>query len=156
MNLVTGAIATNGYASFRPVPETTKSFETGLEMQFFNDCLNLDVTYYNSAMHNSYLTASLLSGKTLPVNSGVIRNQGIEITTGYDWKINRDWRWKTSVNFSYNFNDIEEIYNDPKTGESAILTNEIGESLCTDSLQEGRQVRRHVHQGPYPSHRGCI
>ena len=137
MNLVTGAIATNGYASFRPVPETTKSFETGLEMQFFNDCLNLDVTYYNSAMHNSYLTASLLSGKTLPVNSGVIRNQGIEITTGYDWKINRDWRWKTSVNFSYNFNDIEEIYNDPKTGESAILTNEIGESSVQILYKKG-------------------
>lgn len=127
MNLITGAVAANGYASFRPVPEKTKSFETGLEMQFFNDCLNLDITYYNSAMHNSYLTAGLLSGKTLPVNSGVVRNQGVEVTVGYDWAINKDWRWKTSANFSYNHNKIEEIYNDPKTGESAMLTNKIAE-----------------------------
>ena len=137
MNLVTGAIATNGYASFKPVPEKTKSFETGLETQFLRDCLTFDVTYYNSSMHNSYLTASLLSGKTLPVNSGVIRNQGIEATIGYDWKINRDWRWKTNVNFSYNHNKIEEIYNDQKTGESAILKDEIGEGAVQIRYEKG-------------------
>lgn len=137
MNLVTGAIAANGYASFRPVPETTKSFETGLEMQFFNDRMNLDITYYNSAMHNSYLTASLLSGKTLPVNSGVIRNQGIELTVGYDWAITKDLRWKTSANFSYNHNEIEEIYNDPKTGESAVLSSEIAESMVQIRYEKG-------------------
>ena len=137
MNLVTGAIATNGYASFKPVPEKTKSFETGLEMQMFNDCLNFDITYYNSAMHNSYLTASLLSGKTLPVNSGIIRNQGTEITVGYDWAITRDLRWKTNVNFSYNHNKIEEIYKDPKTGESAILKDEICEGAVQIRYEKG-------------------
>lgn len=137
MNLVTGAIATNGYASFRPEPETTKSFETGLELQLFKDRLNVDITYYNSAMHNSYLTASLLSGKTLPVNSGVIRNQGVELSVGYDWMINKDWRWKTSANFSYNHNEIEEIYNDPKTGESATLTSAIAEGAVQIRYEKG-------------------
>ena len=137
MNLVTGAIATNGYASFTPVPEKTKSFETGLETQLFKDCMNFDITYYNSAMHNSYLTASLLSGKTLPVNSGIIRNQGIEMTVGYDWKLSRNWRWKTSVNFSYNYNNIEEIYQDPKTGESAVLKDEIGEGAVQIRYEKG-------------------
>ena len=137
INYVTGAIAANGYAFFRPVPETTKSFETGLEMQFLRDCLTFDITYYNSAMHNSYLTAELISGKILPVNSGIIRNQGIEMTLGYDWKINKDWRWKTSVNFSYNHNEIEEIYNDPKTGESAIISNKIFESAAQIRYEKG-------------------
>lgn len=107
---VTGAVSFNGYNFFIPEPEKTKSFETGLEMQFFNDCLNLDITYYNSAMHNSYLQITGTNGKSQPVNSGVIRNQGIELSVGYDWAINRDWRWNTSVNFSYNFNEIEETY----------------------------------------------
>ena len=137
MNLVTGAIATNGYASFKPVPEKTKSFETGIETQMLDDCLNLDITYYNSAMHNSYLTASLLSGKTLPVNSGIIRNQGTEITVGYDWAITSKLRWKTNVNFSYNHNKIEEIYEDPKTGESAILKDEIGEGAVQIRYEKG-------------------
>ena len=100
-----------------PIPEKTKSFETGLEMQFFNDCLNLDVTYYNSAMHNSYLEIAGTNGKMQPVNSGIIRNQGVEVTVGYDWKISRNWRWKTSVNFSYNHNEIEETTKD-KWGNS--------------------------------------
>ena len=34
------------------------------------------------------------------------------MTVGYDWKINRDWRWKTSVNFSYNHNEIEATFKD--------------------------------------------
>ncbi|MBR3907427.1 MAG: SusC/RagA family TonB-linked outer membrane protein [Bacteroidaceae bacterium] len=136
-NFITGAITGNQYATFRPIPETTKSFETGFETQFFKDCLNFDVTYYNSAMHNLYLTAFLLSGKQLPVNSGIIRNQGVEVTLGYDWKISRNWRWKTSANFSYNHNNIEEIYNDPKTGESAILQQEIAESMVQIRYEKG-------------------
>ena len=122
---------------FIPEPEKTKSFETGLETQMLDDCLNLDITYYNSAMHNSYLTASLLSGKTLPVNSGIIRNQGTEITVGYDWAITHNLRWKTNVNFSYNHNKIEEIYEDPKTGESAILKDEIGEGAVQIRYEKG-------------------
>ena len=98
--------------SFVPIPEKTKSFETGLEMQFLRDCLTFDITYYNSAMHDSYLEIAGTNGKSQPVNSGIIRNQGIETTIGYDWKINKDWRWKTSVNFSYNNNKIEETAKD--------------------------------------------
>ena len=102
---------------FVPIPEKTKSFETGLEMQFLRDCLTFDITYYNSAMHNSYLEIAGTNGKAQPVNSGIIRNQGIEMTIGYDWKINKDWRWKTSANFSYNKNEIEETAKD-KFGNS--------------------------------------
>ncbi len=102
---------------FVPIPEKTKSFETGLEMQFLRDCLTFDITYYNSAMHNSYLEIAGTNGKMQPVNSGIIRNQGIEMTLGYDWKINKNLRWKTSVNFSYNHNEIEETAKD-KYGNS--------------------------------------
>ena len=111
-NEATGTVTTLGTNFFIPEPEKTKSFETGLEMQFFKDCLNVDLTYYNSAMHNSYLEIAGTNGKAQPVNSGIIRNQGIELTVGYDWKINRDWRWKTSVNFSYNHNEIEATFKD--------------------------------------------
>ena len=106
-NSVLGTAIGNSRNFFTPEPEKTKSFETGLEMQFFNDCLNFDVTYYNSAMHNSYLEIAGTNGKAQPVNSGIIRNQGIELTLGYDWKMNRHWRWQTNVNYSFNHNEIE-------------------------------------------------
>ena len=112
---IDNVLGTAGVSSrnfFIPEPEKTKSFETGLEMQFFNDCLNFDITYYNSAMHKSYLEVAGTNGKSQPVNSGIIRNQGIEVTVGYDWKINRDLRWKTSANFSYNHNEIEATSKD--------------------------------------------
>ena len=118
----TGAASVLGYNNFWPIPEKTRSFETGVETQFFNNRLNLDLTYYNAAMHNSYLTIAASNGKSQPVNSGVIRNQGIEATVGYDWNnIIPGLRWKTSVNFSYNHNRIEKNYvEDGRNKEMAI------------------------------------
>lgn len=125
----TGTYTLGGSNSFNPIPEKTKSFETGLEMQFFNNRFNVDVTYYNSAMHNLYLNVRGTNGKSQPVNSGRIRNQGIEATLGYDWNnIFPGFRWKTSVNFSYNFNKIERTYRD-KNGFSQDLPLDIANGL---------------------------
>lgn len=111
-NLVQGSVNVDNRNSFIPEPETTKSFETGLEMQFLRDCLNVDITYYNTAMHNSYLEISGTNGKIQPVNSGIIRNHGIELSVGYDWAITNNLRWNTNVNFSYNINKIEQTAKD--------------------------------------------
>ena len=131
-----GTTTINSKNSFIPIPEKTKSFETGLEMQFFRDCLNLDITYYNSAMHNSYLEITGTNGKTQPVNSGIIRNQGVEITAGYDWKITNKLRWKTSVNFSYNHNKIEETYKD-KYKNSKDMTTSFGDGKIQILYRKG-------------------
>ena len=111
-NAFLGTATTVSRNRFKPIPEKTKSFETGLEMQFLRDCLTADITYYNSAMHNSYLEIAGTNGKSQPVNTGIIRNQGIELTLGYDWKISKDWRWQTNLNFSYNHNEIVETNKD--------------------------------------------
>ena len=140
VNQITGAIQVNGYNSFYPTPEKTKSLETGLEMQFFRDRLNVDITYYNSAMCNSYLTIAGTNGKSQPVNSGVIRNQGVEFSVGYDWAIDRNWRWKTNVNFSYNHNKIEETYTDPLTGASKEMQA---------GLVNGRAIVNYTKGGSY-------
>ena len=135
-NFVTGSVTSGSYNSFLPIPEKTKSFETGLETQFFHNAMNLDVTYYNSAMHNSYLNISGLNGKTQPVNSGVIRNQGVELSIGYNWTINRDWGWKTNVNFSYNHNKIEKTYTD-KFGQSKEMVQSIASGKVQVRYNEG-------------------
>lgn len=134
-NYLSGGLTVSNYNYFDPIPEKTKSFETGIEATFFNNALNFDLTYYNSAMHNSYITVPATNGKMQPVNTGVIRNQGVEMTVGYDWHINGDWRWKTSVNFSFNKNKIEKIRNldnepaqfDAKVSGIRVLYEEGGE-----------------------------
>lgn len=135
-NFVTGSVTTGSYNTFLPIPEKTKSFETGLETQFFHNAMNLDITYYNSAMHNSYLNISGLNGKTQPVNSGLIRNQGVELSVGYNWTINRDWGWKTNVNFSYNHNKIEKTYTD-KFGQSKEMVQSIASGKVQIRYNEG-------------------
>ena len=109
-NSVTGGTSGSKYNAFTPKPETMKSFETGIESQFFNNALNVDVTYYNSRLDNAYIVISGQNGKSSPLNSACVRNQGVELTVGYDWQIGGGWRWKTSVNFSYNDNKILETY----------------------------------------------
>lgn len=125
---IKGTSTPNKYNNFVPIPEKTKSFETGIESQFFNNALNLDVTYYNSAMCNSYLTISQGS-RIQPVNSGKIRNQGVELTVGYDWHIGGGWRWKTSANFSYNFNNIVSTYIDEQTGNAKPIVQGIAKGV---------------------------
>ena len=129
------AVGVSSRNSFTPEPEKTKSFETGLEMQFFRDCLNVDITYYNSAMHKQYIEVGWSNGKTQPINSGIIRNQGIELTIGYDWKINKDWRWKTSANFSYNHNRIEATAKDYNGNDKDLVT-----SLANGKIQVAYKV----------------
>lgn len=60
---LTGAAVPSSYSYFNnPIPEKTKSFEAGFDISLFGSALNWDMTYYNSAMHNSYLTISDLGG----------------------------------------------------------------------------------------------
>lgn len=122
---LTGAVKPSSYAYFEnPIPEVTKSFEAGLDASFFKNALTWDLTFYNTTMLNNYLVVSE-SGKSKPVNSGVIRNRGIETTLAYALNISRDFIWKTGVNFSYNNNEILETYID-KDGKESIIEEPIG------------------------------
>ncbi len=114
LDLRTGAISPSPYSSFKnPRPEKTKSFETGVEASFFGSRLDFDLTYYNAISTDQYMQAANATGKLEPINSGKIRNQGIETTVGYHFRFGKDMRWKTAVNFSYNDNEIlETTYND--------------------------------------------
>lgn len=112
INPSTGAITPSPYTRFEnAIPEKTKSFETGFDVALFDNALELEFTYYNSSMHNSYLLIQD-AGRQRPVNSGVIRNSGIETTVSYNLFDSKDFLWKTSVNFSYNNNVIVKTYRD--------------------------------------------
>lgn len=139
VNPITGAVVGSNYGRFQnPIPEKTRSFEAGFDVSFFGNALNWDLTYYHSAMHNSYLLNSNANGKSDPVNSGVILNSGVETTLGYSLNIAKDLIWKTLVNFSYNNNEIKETYQDKN-----------GEALIEQSIAGGKVVVRYKKGGSY-------
>lgn len=110
-NSATGVYNPTIYSEFdHPMPETLRSLEVGADISLFNAALNWDITYYNTHMFNQYLAIAGASGKIKPINSGEVRNQGIETTLSYNMIINKDWRWRTGVNFSYNDNKILHTY----------------------------------------------
>lgn len=109
-NFGTGAITSRPPLFDDPKPETTSSFETGFDVWMFNNKFNFDITYYNSTLRNQFLYVSAASGERRPVNTGKIRNYGLEFSAGYRWIINKDWMWQTGFNIAWNDNRILETY----------------------------------------------
>ncbi len=129
INPETGAITGSGYAYFdNPRPEKSKSFEAGYDISFFDSNLMWDLTYYHTDLTNSYFIASSTGAKSLPVNTGLIRNQGIETTLTYNLMINRDWTWRTAVNFAYNHNRIKKTFKNEQ-GQPAKLEQKLNTIL---------------------------
>lgn len=119
VNTVTGGAASPIYGYFdNPLPEKSKSFEVGYDISLFRSNLNWDLTYYNTNLTNSYFLAATTGGKSKPVNTGSIRNQGFETTITYNLLAGEDWMWRTGVNLSYNDNKIEKTFLDEQGNPS--------------------------------------
>ncbi|MDE6039772.1 MAG: SusC/RagA family TonB-linked outer membrane protein, partial [Paramuribaculum sp.] len=82
LNFGTGAISSRPPTFENPRPETTTSFETGIDMWMFNNKFNVDLTYYNSTLKNQFMYITTASGESKPVNTGKIRNYGFEFSAG--------------------------------------------------------------------------
>lgn len=126
-NYNTGAVNVSGMAEFKdPKPENTGSFETGVEMQFLNNRLSVDLTYYRADVSNLYMTGRNASGKSIPISSGKVRNQGFEGTVAYNFSFGKNASWRTSYNLSYNDNKILRTAYDPETGLETVVATDLG------------------------------
>ena len=90
-------------------PETTKSYEAGLEMRFANNRLGFDVAYYKSNSIDQIVTVPIsastgYTGKLL--NAGEIENKGIEVSLNATPIKNDNFSWDLSVNWSQNKNEV--------------------------------------------------
>lgn len=88
-----------------PKPEITTSFEVGIDGALFNNRWDFDLTFYNSTLKNQFL---YIDG--IPVNTGKIRNWGVEFSTNYRVNITKDLTWRPGFNIAYNDNKILETY----------------------------------------------
>jgi hypothetical protein len=78
----------------------------------WNNRLNVDVTYYKTNTTNQFfkVAASQASlNKQYAINAGDIQNQGVEALVSLDAIRNDDFKWTTSINFTYNKNKIKKL-----------------------------------------------
>jgi iron complex outermembrane receptor protein len=92
--------------------QTSASAEVGLNLGFFDDKVNLDLTYYNILSENQILSAATpaSSGATgITFNSGKLRNKGIEVILKATPVNSNSLIWSTTLNLAKNNNFIEEL-----------------------------------------------
>lgn len=96
-------------------PEFTNTYEAGLEMSFLNNLITLDFSYYYSLSKDQIIQVAVSSAtgySTASVNSGEMRNRGIELALTANPIRNDHFSWQSSLNFSANRNKILSIRED--------------------------------------------
>lgn len=98
--------------------ESTSQFDAGYDLALFKDRVNLTVDIYQK------ITEDLLLNANLPYSSGFqsafrnvgsIKNQGLEITLNTKNVQNRDFRWESDINISFNRNQVTQIVENENT-----------------------------------------
>lgn len=109
---VSGELAAgiNQYPNANLKWEKTSTYNVGIDASFLNSRLSAGIDFYHSRSTDliSNRSVSLINGTTsLAYNDGEATNTGIEISlNGLIIKTN-DFRWRASVNYSYNKNKIK-------------------------------------------------
>ena len=97
--------------------ETTKTFNVGLDFGFLNNRINGNLDVYTSK------TTGLLLKRNLPkisgysdvyANMGETANKGVEFTINSKNIVTKDFTWATTLVFSWNKNEIKDLYGDGK------------------------------------------
>jgi ferric enterobactin receptor len=136
-------------------PETSKNFETGIEMQFLNNRIGLDFDFYNLVSENQIINPRLSYGTGYVlelINGGTVRNRGIEIQlTGQPIQSSR-FNWNTTFNFTHNkgivlslANQFPELY-DSDTWVVGNVRSAVSPGLSTGNLTGTRFDRNNKGQ----------
>lgn len=93
-------------------PEITKSWEVELNMAFFDNLFNFDLTYYNNDGLDQIFLVPIARSSGFQYqykNAGEITNKGWEFTFNISPIKTSDWKWDLSLNFSKNNNMVEKL-----------------------------------------------
>ena len=97
--------------------ETTKSFNIGVDFGFLNNRINGNIDFYTSKTTDLLLKRNLpkISGfSDVYMNMGKTANKGLEITINSKNISTKDFTWSTSLVWSWNKNEIKDLYGDGK------------------------------------------
>ena len=96
-------------------PEFTDTYEFGLEMKFLESRLGFDFNLYNSTSKDLIIQVPVTSTTgfvTAAINSGSLRNRGLELTLNTVPVKKDNFSWNSDLNFSLNRNKVLEIRDD--------------------------------------------
>ncbi|GAB3498325.1 SusC/RagA family TonB-linked outer membrane protein [Spirosoma knui] len=102
----TGGGFSYGFTAPNPflVPEKVNSFETGIELKFFNGRLGLDAAYYRTKSTNQIIKDLRISYGTgfilKTINTGDLWNDGVEISLNAEPVRSGNFNWNTTLNFT--------------------------------------------------------
>ncbi|MBW3130111.1 SusC/RagA family TonB-linked outer membrane protein [Hymenobacter profundi] len=95
------------------VPERTRAIEGGVDLQFLQNRLGLNVTYYNQLTRDQIIgpRVSQATGFILQyINAGNVRNQGWEVSlTGTPVRAASGFTWDVLANYTRNRNKVESL-----------------------------------------------
>ncbi|MEO8412783.1 MAG: SusC/RagA family TonB-linked outer membrane protein [Ginsengibacter sp.] len=94
-------------------PEKTTSFEVGTDLNFLNNRLGFNFTWYKSNSKDQIIPVSTAptSGFTsIYLNAGEIENKGLELTLKGTPVKTKNFNWDVTLNYSANRNKIISIY----------------------------------------------
>ncbi len=104
---------TKGEATLKP--ERTQTIELGTELQFFNNRLGLDFTWYQLNSRDQIIPVAIsptTGFSSIITNAGEIENRGMEIALTGTPVRNRDFSWDIGINFTRNRNEVLSIRED--------------------------------------------
>lgn len=111
INYANGSLTASQYRNFKKAePERNRSTEVGFDLSLFRRALDIEFTFYNNMSLNQWLPTDAATGGKLPEMAGKIRNRGVETTVTYTLTPNNNFNWRTSVNYSFNQNEILQLF----------------------------------------------
>ncbi len=98
--------------------EKTTSWNVGLDLSFLKNRINASVEYYIMPTTDMIMNQSLpdFTGfNSITTNLGRVENRGFELTLNTRNVEAANFKWDTSLSFSYNKNEIKELYGEYET-----------------------------------------
>ena len=96
-------------------PEISTSYEAGIDIRFLRNRIGLDLTYYNSVTRNQIVEVPMnwSTGYSAAfLNSGEVRNRGVEVVINSKNISNKNFSWNTTINWSKNRNKVLSLAED--------------------------------------------
>lgn len=90
----------------------TRTFEVGVDVSFFENKLNANLTYYNRLTMDKYAAFALPSTtgfSSITNNNGEFQNKGVELELSGRIINREDFSWNMSGNITYNRNIIVSL-----------------------------------------------
>jgi TonB-linked SusC/RagA family outer membrane protein len=93
-------------------PEQTTGIEVGADLEFFENRVQLNTTYYRDVTRDQILSTQISGASgvnTSLVNAGKVVNRGLEASLTVTPVATEDLQWDLTANFNKNVNTVEEL-----------------------------------------------